>query len=849
MSCQSLQRRYLARSTFAIAIVGAFALVSLGGCGRKSTDVAVKIEASPNETTPVSGDVALETTEKLRSLGEVPVFSLTDQDGESFDRGNLDGKIWVATFIFTRCGSTCPYQTAAFTDLQSELGRANNLGRVKLVTLTVDPEFDSPSVLNQYGRKAEADFENWHFLTGDRGALWDLSKDGFKLGVDSARDEATLIAHSQMIVLVDGKSQIRGYYSALSEVAKSKLRSDIEYLLDQERTTRADEVTEISVPEDVRDPSWLASRAEAQIAKATSYDVVCDFKFTDKQVASGITFKDQVVEDVKRTFKAAHYDHGTGVAVADVDEDGLLDIYFVCQLGPNELWKNRGDGTFENITERAGVAVPEEVSVGASFADVDNDGDADLYLTRVRAPNKLFLNDGTGRFEDVSDVSGLDHVGHSSASVFFDYDRDGLLDLLLTNVGQYTTNQRGRGGYYLAHEAAFTGHLFPEREEESILFRNLGGAKFEKMNDQLGFHDKSWTGDATPIDANDDGWPDIYLLNMQGHDEYYENQQGKGFVNKSRELFPVTAWGTMGVKVFDYNRDGRLDLYVTDMHTDMVHDVEPENEKLKMRRNLPINMLATDGKHVLGNTFFRKDGANEYTEVSDEINAENYWPWGISVADLNADGFEDVFIAASMNFDFRYGINSVLLNDHGKSFLDSEFILGVEPRANGSAQQWMELDCGGDDAGHKLCINQNGKVRVWAARGTRSSVVFDIDNDGDLDIVTNDFNGAPMVLVSNLQEQHDLHYLKLVLTGSKSNRDGLGAVCRVSVGDQTMTMVHDGKSGYLSQSRMPLYFGLGEADHVDRITIEWPSGNQQVLEGPVSSNQTLLINEADSSTN
>ena len=107
-------------------------------------------------------------------------------------------------------------------------------------------------------------------------------------------------------------------------------------------------------------------------------------------------FKDDVVQDVTRLFKAAHYDHGSGLPVADVDGDGLLDIYFVSQFGPNELWKNVGSGKFEDITQTAGVAEPTDVSVGASFADVDNDGDADLYLTRVRSPNKLFLNDGSG---------------------------------------------------------------------------------------------------------------------------------------------------------------------------------------------------------------------------------------------------------------------------------------------------------------------------------------------------------------------------------------------------------------------------------------------------------------------
>ncbi len=830
------------RSTRLYAAI-AIGLLMVAGCGRK-TQQADSDPASPTqqadsaETGPDN-----QSPDELRVLGEVPAFSLTDQDGQPFDKSELDGKMWVATFIFTRCPATCPMQTAEFTKLQMELRKTNDLGRVNLVSFTVDPDFDTPKVLKQYGRKANADFQHWHFLTGDRGELWDLSSAGFKVQVESARDETGLISHSQFLILVDHESKIRGYYPALSTQATVNLRRDLKRLLDQLHPDRADEITEIAEPEDVRDPSWLADRARAQKAAAKSYKVQCDFQFSDELEKSGIKFEQNVVEDVKRSFKFAHYDHGTGVAVADVDNDGLLDIYFVNQLGANELWKNKGDGSFEDITETAGVAVPEEVSIGASFADIDNDGDADLYLTRIRAANKLFLNDGTGRFEDVSEESGLDHVGHCSGAVFFDYDRDGLLDLLLTNVGKYTTDQRGPGGYFYADRAAFSGHLHEDRHEANILFRNRGDAQFENVNDQVGFNDLSWTGDASPIDANDDGWPDIYLLNMQGHDEYYENQQGKSFVNKSRELFPRSAWGTMGIKVFDYNRDGQLDLYVTDMHTDMVHDLSPDEEKSKMRRNSPLKILATDGNHILGNAFYRKDGPNQYTEVSDEINAENYWPWGISVADLNADGFEDVFIAASMSFPYRYAINSVLLNDRGKGFLDSEFVLGVEPRSRGTAQPWMTLDCSGRDADNRLCKDRGGKVLVWSAIGTRSSVVFDADDDGDLDIVTNDFGGKPMVLISNLQDRHDVNYLKVLLQGKTSNRDGLGALVTVHAGDLKSLSPHDGKSGYLSQSRMPLYFGLGDAGQVDQVEVTWPSGIKQVMEGPIDANQTLTITE------
>ena len=230
---------------------------------------------------------------------------------------------------------------------------------------------------------------------------------------------------------------------------------------------------------------------------------------------------------------------------------------------------------------------------------------------------------------------------------------------------------------------------------------------------------------------------------------------------------------------------------------------------------------------------------------SDQIGAENYWPWGISVGDLNADGFDDVFIASSMNFPFRYGVNSVLLNNQGSEFLSSEFILGVEPRRNGRfAEPWFELDCDGEDKDHALAKGRSGRVVIWSALGTRSSVMFDLDNDGDLDIVTNEFNSRPMVLISNLSEKQDkLNYLKVKLVGEKSNRDGLGAVVRVRAGSQTYLKVHDGQSGYLSQSLYPLYFGLNEVTNVDEIKVTWPSGNKQTVPGPIDVNRTIEVKE------
>ncbi len=201
------------------------------------------------------------------------------------------------------------------------------------------------------------------------------------------------------------------------------------------------------VPDDLQDTSWLQRLRDAQIKAVDGVAAFHGFQFTDRLSDSGISFRHRIVDDAGRTYKAAHYDHGNGLAIADVDGDGLSDIYFVNQAGGNQLWKNAGAGRFQDITASAGVAAPGKIGVSASFADIDNDGDPDLYVTTVRGGNLLFENDGRGRFRDISKASGLDYRGHSSAAVFFDYDRDGRLDLFLVNVGRYTTDTIGGDDY------------------------------------------------------------------------------------------------------------------------------------------------------------------------------------------------------------------------------------------------------------------------------------------------------------------------------------------------------------------------------------------------------------------
>jgi hypothetical protein len=613
-----------------------------------------------------------------------------------------------------------------------------------------------------------------------------------------------------------------------------------------QRGTSAPPPASVQVPNPDVGADALAARAKDQRETVDQFTVAYDFQFTDRVKESGITFVNHVVDDAGLYYKPVHYDHGNGIAAADVDGDGLIDLYFVNQVGGNQLWKNLGGGRFRNITTQAGVGLADRIGVTASFADIDNDGDQDLFVTTVREGNVLFENDGHGRFRDISKAAGVDHVGHSSGAVFFDYDRDGLLDLYLCNVGQYTNNNRRPDGAFVGLTDAFSGHLHPDRSEKAILYKNMGARRFKDVTAETGLGDAGWSGDASFADLNGDGFADLFALNMQGANHYFENVAGKRFVDKTAQVFPRTSWGAMGIKFFDADNDGRPDLFITDMHSDMSVEVGPDRETLKSAMEWTRDFLQGDEtRYIFGNSFFHNLGNGRFEEVSDRLGVENYWPWGPSIGDLNADGWQDIFIASSMNYPWRYAINALLLNNRGERFLRSEFLLGIEPRRDGRTHtRWFEVDCSAAEmAGQKGCSGRTGKVTVMGSLGTRSSVMLDIDGDGDLDIVTNEFNAAPQVLVSNLAERKPVHWVGVALVGTASNRDGLGAAVRVTAGGRVLAEWHDGKSGYLSQSQMPLYFGLGEATTVDRIEIDWPSGRKQVVTDGLRANTTIRVTE------
>jgi len=552
--------------------------------------------------------------------------------------------------------------------------------------------------------------------------------------------------------------------------------------------------------------------------------------FVDRTEEAGIGFVMKFLPTEQgANFKINLYDHGSGVALGDVDGDGDDDLYLLNQLGANALYRNDGDGTFTDVTEEAGVGLADRICVSAAFNDVDNDGDQDLFVTSTRGGNALFENDGEGRFTNVTATAGVWYVGHSQGATFFDADGDGDLDLLVTNTAGWTTEAlHPHDRYYLGVPDIFT--LVQSPIEHNVYYRNVGGMKFEEATGEAGLRGVGWGGDHAVFDHDGDGDLDVFIGNMFGRSVLYENDGGGRFRDVTGATLGRTPWGTVGARAFDYDNDGQFDLFVVDMHSDMWTPVDWDAERIEEHRkykwfhggmiedpryrpwmeskfaqlvNLPYD------ETFFGNGLYRNTGGGKFEEVSDEAGVETYWPWGVMNGDFDNDGFQDVFLASGMGFPYFYWRSYLLMNDRDGTFTDRSRTAGIDPPPGGVVL--------GEIAGRH------------AVRSARSATVGDLDGDGRLDMVVNNFNDRPNLFMNRWPKRS---WIAFRLRGTRSNRDAVGAVVRVRRGDRTWTRMVQAAGGYLAQSSKTVHIGLGDLDAVDRCEIRWPSGTVQVLEAP-----------------
>jgi enediyne biosynthesis protein E4 len=549
-------------------------------------------------------------------------------------------------------------------------------------------------------------------------------------------------------------------------------------------------------------------RLNSSIARASADASHPGFTLRDETSAAGIHFVhhrptfDPKIAGIEPHVAAV----GAAVSVADFDGDGKPDLYLTNSAfgAPNALYHNRGDGTFDDVAESAGLAdlnrAGDGVSMGSIWGDIDNDGREDLLVYRY-GYLALFKNVDGHHFVDVTAQAGLRRWVNSNGAIWLDYDRDGLLDLYVTayfrsniDLWHLTTTQIMHNSFEFATNGG-----------KNILFHNLGGGKFEDVTDKLGVGSTRWSLAAASADFNGDGWPDIYLANDYGPEELYLNDHGKRFTLTTAGLESESKSG-MSVALGDAFNRGRLDAFVTNIS---------ERGYLFQNNNLRLNEISTAGK---------------FRNVAEGAVADAGWAWGAQFADFNNDGANELFVAngfisADRNKSYWYAMSKIA-GANGRFFEDA----ATWPAFGNASLSGYELSRVYLNRGVAGWVDVAKKVGVTDLYDGRGVAVADFSNRGAQDVIVADQN-QPAILYRDYPDPAN-HWIAFKLIGTRSNRSAIGAEVVLESGDLTQRRVVDGGSGFASQNDRRVHFGLGSREWVDRVIIHWPSGTQQILQRP-----------------
>ncbi len=526
----------------------------------------------------------------------------------------------------------------------------------------------------------------------------------------------------------------------------------------------------------------------------------------------------------------------SGLAAGDIDNDGFDDLY-ICQPAglPNRLYRNRGDGTFEDVTEKSGVGVLDATSC-ALFADFENKGLQDLLVVCGSGP-LLFLNQGNGRFSLKRDAFQFVQPpqGTFTHAAVADYDRDGRLDIYFCVYSYYL----GLDQYH------YPVPYFDARNgPPNFLLHNEGNAKFQDRTEAAGLNvdNDRYSFACAWGDVNANGSPDLYVVNDFGRNNLYRNNGDGTFRAVSTEAGVEDVGAGMSASWFDFDNDGNQDIYVANMWS--AAGLRVSEQKCFHERD-PEDVRALYRRHAGGNSLYRNQGNGKFQNVSKQAGVEmGRWAWCSDAWDFDHDGYPDLYVANG----YISGPDS---SDRGKVDLSSFFwrqVVAKSPQnANPSANYehgWNAINelirSDGSWSGRERNVfyanNHDGTFsEVSGAVGldfpddSRSFVLADLDHDGRLEVVLKNRNAPQLRILRNAMK--DLgHSIAFRLRGTKSNRDAIGAAVTVEAGAHRQTKYLQAGSGFLSQHSKELFFGVGKAEGTVRATIRWPSGATQSFE-------------------
>ncbi len=560
---------------------------------------------------------------------------------------------------------------------------------------------------------------------------------------------------------------------------------------------------------------------------------------------TGIDFVNEVVDtDTFNILTYRNFYNGGGVAIGDINNDSLPDLYFTANQKKNKLYLNKGNFQFEDITDKAGVGGNMQWSTGVTMADVNNDGLLDIYVCNSgdvngnNRKNELFINNGNLTFSEKAIEYNLDNEGYSTHAAFFDYDQDGDLDCYILN-NSFRDPAKIELYRKVREQASPDGHK---------LMRNDGN-KFTDVTTQAGIYssDIAFGLGVAVSDLNGDHLPDLYISNDFWERDYMYINKGNGkFSEELTSRVNYCSLASMGADIADINNDGSPEIFTTDM-------LPGDNYRLKANTTFDpyhledLKYRANYHYQFTQNCLHLNDGHAEFAEIGLLSGvAATDWSWGALIFDFENDGYKDIFVSngilkdiTSMDFlEFYTSQKNVSYVSAKGKFDYKKFIsqISSKPLSNDAFS----------NLGNLSFKNNAASLGLSQLSFSNGSAYGDLDNDGDLDLVVNNINAKCFVYRNNARENSANHFLKVRFTGQEKNLFGIGVEVRIKTKDGIKVLQNYNTRGFQSSIEPSLLFGVGSASVVDTLQVTWPNGKQQVISN-IKTDQTINLKYGDAS--